>query len=350
MLTRRDCLAVSAAAAGTLVLKSAFSADEKPPVRVGVLGLDNYQAVAYAQLFNDPKATGDLAGVKVVSAVPLGSADIQESVESLPKWKEQIQTFGVKLVDSVEQMLAESDGVMIMSLDGRQHLEQARPVLKAKKPLYIGRPLCAKLADAVAIFALAKETGTPCWSSSQHRFSPGFSGMRNHPEVGKVLGCDVYGGCPVEPHHADLFWHAVHGIDTLYAILGAGCVSVTCAATPQAEVITGIWADGRVGTFRGIKKGALKYSATVFGEDGVSTAGIYGHGVPVKGVVPTNDEYMGYKGIALEMGKFYKGGPVPVSPEETTEVFTFMEAAHESKRQGGASVKLADVLAKASMG
>ena len=39
----------------------------------------------------------------------------------------------------------------------------------------------------------------------------------------------------------------------------------------------------------------------MFGDKGVSAAGVYGHGVPVKGVAPTNDKYMGYEGIAIEM-------------------------------------------------
>ena len=201
-----------------------------------MLGLDNYQAVAYTQLFNDPKASGDLAGLRVVAAFP-GSAsnDIPESVDSLPKWKEAIVKFDVKLVGSVDELFRQCDAVMIMSLDGRKHLEEATAVLKAGKRLYIGRPLAATLTDAVAIMRIADRTKTPCWTSSQHRFSPGFSGMRNHPEVGKVLGCDVYGGCPTVPHHAELYWHGVHSIETLYAIMGPGCKSVTCASTPIAE-------------------------------------------------------------------------------------------------------------------
>jgi len=332
---------------GFFLLAHPAHAQEKKPVRVGVLGIDNYQAVAFAQLFNDPKATGDLAGVRVVTAFPgTASADIPESVESLPKWKAQMVQFDVKLVNSVEEMLQSCDAVMIMSLDGRKHLAEATAVLKAGKRLYIGRPLAASMGDAVAIMRQAEQSKTPCWTSSQHRFSPGFIGMRNHPEVGAVLGCDVYGGCPTEPHHAELYWHAVHGIETLYTIMGTGCVSVRCTSTPLVESITGEWKDGRVGTYRGIKKGALKYSATVFGDKGVSVAGIYGHGVPVKGVVPTNDKYMGYEGIAIEMAKFFKGGAVPVSAEETLEIFAFMEAAHESKRQKGALVKVADILEK----
>ena len=118
-------------------------------------------------------------------------------------------------------------------------------------------------------------------------------------------------------------------------------------ATDKADVVTGTWKDGRVGTFRGIREGALKYSATVFGTKGVSIAGIYGHGIPVKGVVPTKDKYMGYEPVATEIAKFYKTRVSPVSAEETTELFAFMEAAEESKRQNGAPVKLETVLAKA---
>lgn len=324
---------------------STIPAQQPRPVRVGVLGLDNFQAVAYTQLFNDPKATGDLTGLRVVAAYPAtASSDIPESVDSLPKWKEAISKMDVKLVASVDELLKSCDAVMIMSLDGRKHLEQATAVLKAGKRLYIGRPLAASFADAVAIMRLAETTKTPCWTSSQHRYSPGFIGMRQHPEVGKVLGCDVYGGCPTEPHHAELYWHALHGIETLFTIMGPGCETVRCTSTPLAESITGVWSDGRVATYRGIKKGALKYSATVFGDKGVSVAGIYGHGVPVKGVVPTGDKYMGYEGIAIEMAKFFKGGPAPVPAAETLEIFAFMEAAHESKRNKGSAVRVADVL------
>jgi predicted dehydrogenase len=333
----------------TLTSAGAGRTADPKPVRVGVLGIDNYQAIAFTQLFNDPKAAGDLTGLRVVACFPgTPSEDIPESVDNFPKWKTDIvKSYHVPLVTSVDQLLKGCDVVMIMSLDGRKHREQATAVLKAGKPLYIARPLAASLTDAVAILRVAEQTKTPCWTSSQHRFSPGFSGMRNHPEVGKVLGCDVYGGVPTEPHHAELYWHAVHGIETLYTIMGPGCATVRCTSTPYAEIVTGTWEDGRVGTFRGIKKGALKYSATVFGDKGVSTSGIYGHGVPVKGVVPTEDKYMGYEGIAIAMAKFFKGGPAPVPAAETLEIFAFMEAAHESKRQKGVAVKVADVLEKA---
>ncbi|MFM8274767.1 MAG: Gfo/Idh/MocA family protein [Gemmata sp.] len=334
-------------AADPLPLPAAARRAADQPIKVGIIGLDNYQAVAFTQLFHDPKAGDDLKGLKVVAAFPAGSSDIEESTRELPKWEDQIKKFGVGIVKSPDEVIKQSDAILLMSVDGRAHLEQLKPILQAGKPVYVGRPLAASLADAVEIFRLAAEHKTPIFSCSQHRFSPGFIGMRKHAEVGEVQGADVYGGCPREPHHPDLFWHGVHGVETLYTIMGPGCVSVTRASTDLAELVTGEWKDGRVGTYRGIRKGAVKYSATVFGTKGVSTAGIYGHGVPIKGVVPTNDKYMGYEGVATEIAKFFKTRTPPVSAEETIELFAFMEAAEESKRQKGAPVKIADVLVKA---
>jgi predicted dehydrogenase len=322
------------------------TAAESAPVRLGILGVDNYQSVAFTQLFHDPKAAGDLRGVRVVAAWPgTVSEDIPESVANLAKWEKALAGFQVKIVPSVREVLEVCDGVLVMPLDGRKHRELAEAAIKAGKRVYVGRPLAADFAEAHSLLKLARETKTPLWTSSQHRFSPGFLGMRNHPEVGAVLGCDVYGGCPTVPHHAELVWHALHGIETLFTIMGPGCVSVQSVSTPTAESVTGVWGDGRLGTFRGIKTGAVKYSATVFGDKGVSIAGVYGHGVPVKGVAPTNDKYMGYEGIAIELAKFFKGGAAPVSLDETREIFAFMEAAQLSKQRGGQPVKLAEVLA-----
>jgi hypothetical protein len=49
----------------------------------------------------------------------------------------------------------------------------------------------------------------------------------------------------------------------------------------------------------------------------------------------------------VEIAKFFRTGKAPVSAEETTEIFAFMEAADESKRQGGAPVTIDSVMQKA---
>ena len=317
------------------------------PVKVGIIGLDNYQAVAFTSLFHAAKKGEELSGLRVVCAYPGGSPDIKESVDSLPQWVRQIRNFDVSIVETPETVLEQVDAVLVMSLDGRTHLELVSPVLKAGKPVYIGRPLAASLEDVIKIFRRAEASQTPVFSCSQHRFVPGFIGMRNHPEVGEVLGCSIYGGFVTEPHHPDYFWHAVHGAETLFTIMGPGCRTVTRASSGDFELVTGVWNDGRIGTYRGIRKGAVEYSGIVFGDKGISRTGIYGYGVPSNGVAPKEGEYMGYKGVAIEIAKFFKTGKPPVSAKETIEIFTFMEAAHESKRRAGRPVQLETVLQQA---
>jgi hypothetical protein len=115
------------------------------------------------------------------------------------------------------------------------------------------------------------------------------------------------------------------------ATLSALCVSVTRTQTKDAEFVTGVWKDGRIGAFRGMRAGAHGYGATVFGSAGVAFNGDNGS----------------YEPLLVEIARFFKTGNPPVSAEETLDIVAFMEAADESKRQGGRPVDLDYVRAKA---
>jgi len=308
-----------------------LAAEDAPVLKAGVIGLDTSHAPAFAKLLNSPKATGDLAGVKVVAAFPGGSPDVPASADRVAGYTKEFREMGIEIVDSVEALLPKVDVVLLESVDGRPHLAQAAPVLKAKKPVFIDKPVAGSLADAIAIFDLAKQQGVPCFSSSSLRFSPGILGMRNDPKVGKVLGCEARGPCHLEPHHPDLFWYGIHGVETLFTIMGTGCQSVTRVQADGTDFVAGRWSDGRIGTFRGLRDGAHGYGAMVYGDKGIAPSG----------------GYDGYQPLVVEIVKFFKTGKPPVSAEETLEIYAFMEAADESKRQGGAPVTIESVMAKA---
>lgn len=330
-----------------LLLGVAQSANAAEPVRVGILAFDNYQSLAFTQVWHKPPEDNpDAGGLKVVAAWRGGSPDIEETQVDIKRWEPRLIDHGVSIEDSIDAVLQKCDAVIIMTIDGRAHLKLAEHALKAGKPTYIGRPMAASLEDVIAIFDLAEKYETPVFSCSQHRYSPGFVDMRNHPEVGEVIGCNVFGGCPTVDHHPDLFWHAIHSFETMYSIMGPGAVSVTRTRTDDAELITGVWKDGRIGSYRGIRRGKPKYSATVFGDKGVAPAGIYGYPAPVNGVVPKS-RYKGYENVATEIAGFFKTGKLPIEPSETIELFGFMEAAHESHRRGGVPVRIDEVIARA---
>ena len=310
---------------------AALRADEKRQLRAGVIGLDTSHATAFAKLFNDPKSTGDIADVKIVAAFPGGSQDIESSRNRIADFTKQYTDLHIAIVDSIPKLLEQVDVVLLESVDGRPHLDQARPVFQAGKPLFIDKPLAGSLADAIAIDELGKKYKVPWFSSSSLRYSPGTVAILSDPKVGAIIGCDSWSPCPLEEHHPDLFWYGVHGVETLYTVMGPGCVSVTRVHTDGADVVVGAWSDGRIGTFRGIRSGKSDYGATVFGKNGIAQTG----------------KYEGYKPLVEQIATFFKTRRPPIKSEETLELFAFMEAADVSKRQGGATIKLADVMQKA---
>ncbi len=311
---------------------AAGEAQAAQPIRAGIIGLDTSHVVAFTGLLNAPNPKAELAGVRIVAAYPGGSPDIPSSRDRVAGYtKELSEKFGVAIVGSIDELLEKVDVVLLESVDGRPHLEQARPVFKARKPVFIDKPVAGTLADAIAIYDLARETGTPCFSSSSLRYSPGIIALKANAKLGEVIGCDTFGPCSLEEHHPDLFWYGVHGVESLYTIMGTGCESVTRTHTDSTDMAVGIWKGGRVGTFRGLRKGPYKYGGTVFG---------------MKGNAPVGD-YGGYEPLVVEIVKFFKTGKPPVAADETVEIFAFMEAADESKRQGGKPVTIESVMIKA---
>ncbi|AGA26732.1 Gfo/Idh/MocA family protein [Singulisphaera acidiphila] len=311
-----------------LTVRAATAQEEAAkPLRAGIIGLDTSHVVAFTKLLNGPKSLG----VRVVAAYPGGSADIPSSRDRVEEYTKELRDgFKVEIVDSIPELLKKVDVVLLESVDGRPHLEQIRPVFEARKPVFIDKPVAGSLADAVKIFELARESGTPCFSSSSLRYSPGVVAIKNDPKIGEIRGCDAFSPCSLEEHHPDLFWYGVHGVETLFTLMGTGCKSVTRVQSDDSEFVTGTWDGGRIGTFRGLR-GHGGYGAMVFGTKGSGPC--VGTGA--------------YDLLLQEVCTFFKTGKPPVSADETLEIFAFMEAADESKRQGGKPVLLETVLAKA---
>ena len=307
-----------------LLLAAALSAPGAD-VRVGIIGTDTSHVPAFTKLLNDGTAPGHIPGARVVAAFKGGSPDLPDSFQRVDGFAGEIRSkYGVEIVPDIAALLPKVDAVLIESVDGRPHLEQARPVIAAHKPMFIDKPLAATLADAREIARLAREAGVPWFSSSSLRFGPVGAAMR----FADATGASTWGPGPFEPHHPlDLAWYAIHPVEALYAILGPGCESVSRASGADAEVIVGTWKDGRIGTVRAIRPYS-DYGAVVYRPKEV----VVSH--------PRSSEAADYRPLVSEIVKFFETGKPPVSNEETLEIFAFMDAAQRSRDRGGAPVRL----------
>jgi hypothetical protein len=298
--------------------------------RIGIIGLDTSHSVAFTKALNGPDAGPEFGGYRIVAAYPKGSNDIKSSVDRIPGYIEEVKKLGVEIVGSIDELLTRVDVVLLETNDGRIHLEQAIPVLKAGKRMFIDKPIAASLVDAIAIFEASRHYNVPVFSSSSLRYLPGVEDVMKGV-AGKVIGADTFSPATIEKTHPDLFWYGIHGVEALFTVMGTGCKSVVRVHSEKTDLVTGEWNDGRIGTFRGIRSGKGDYGGTVFCEKDILSLG----------------KYAGYNPLLIQIIKFFQSGIPPVNKEETIEIFAFMAAAEESKIKGGKLIQIDQVLQKA---
>lgn len=318
-------------------------------IRIGMIGCDTSHCGVFAGMFNDEKAAEEIRGLKMVAAYPSFSPDLESSAGRVEEYKKMLtDKHGVKMVDSIKELVEQVDGVMIESVDGRRHLKELEPVAAAGKPCYIDKPFTASLADAKAMVKIIKDAKLPCWSSSSLRFDSAIVAFLADPakahedkkdkaakadqqkgdEVAvrkDIVGCDAYSPAKLEPTNPGFFWYGIHGMEILYTIMGPGCSRVQCSSTPDGDLAVGIWKDGRIGSMRGIRKGSSQFGATVLHSRGVAC-------VPAKGDF--------YQGLGRALAKFFKTGQVPVPIDETLEICAFIDAAIRSSQLGGDEIDI----------
>jgi hypothetical protein len=296
-------------------------------IRAGIIGLDTSHVLSFTKTLNAQPQKPEVMGVHMVAAYAQGSKDIESSTKRVPEYIEKVKAMGVEIVPSIEVLLDKVDVIFLETNDGRPHLEQLRPCLAAHKPVFIDKPIAGTLVDAIKIFDAAKAAGVPLFSSSSLRFGKTTQAVRGG-SLGKVSQAETYSPASIEKTHPDLFWYGVHGVESLFTVMGTGCISVKRGTTADGKItVTGTWDGGRKGTFSENKG----YGGNAVGEKGESAVG----------------SYDGYDPLLFAAVHFFRTGIAPVSAEETLEIYAFMEAADESKRRNGAEVTLKEVMDKA---
>jgi hypothetical protein len=261
------------------------------------------------------------------------------SASRVERFTQAVRQAGVEIVGSIPELCRSVDAVMIESLDGRAHLPQAREAIAeigGSKPLFIDKPLAASLNDSREVYRLAREAGTPVFSASAYRFYPSLAVLKN-ARIGDLRAAISYGPAHFGEHHPDLYFYGVHTAEALYAVMGRGCESVTRTFTQDTDVSVGIWSRGRIGVLHALRTGPLN----------TSTTGVIPHQVTVFGTGGSaaqerDDGTLTYTSLLEEIVRFFQTRIAPVDPEETLELFAFLEAAQRSRERGGVPVLLAE--------
>jgi virulence factor len=294
-------------------------------IKLGMLDFDSSHCVEFTKRLNhvDIAESQWVQGAKVVLAC---AGESKLSPERIPGYTEQMKKFGVPLVGKPQEMLGKVDAMLIESVDGSVHLERARPFLEAGIPCFIDKPFTCSVREAKAIIDLAAKKKVPLFSSSSLRYAPEVVQYLAEPGHGPIAGCMVWGPASEHERNPGLFHYGIHAVEMLYTIMGPGCLSVTNSKEQGAEVVTGHWKDGRLGTIRGIRSGASGFGFTTFAAKGIKSSEV-GTGLI-------------YRELLKQVVRFFETGKSPVAPSETLEIMAFIEAANSSGQNHGSLVTL----------
>lgn len=301
------------------------------PVKLGIIGCDTSHVLVFSDTFNNPASKQALPGARVVAAYPGGSHDLESSISRVPGYtKELKEKFGVQIMDSIEAVVAASDAILHTTLDGRVHLEQFQRIAAAAqgKPVFVDKPFALHTVDARAIFNTAKKLNTPIFTSSSLRFTGALTRVVTPETKPLVRGAQFHGPAALEVTNPGFFWYGIHPIEMLYTTMGRGCRSVTCASNEHYDLITGIWADGRIGTVHCNRTGNYEYHGLVHFEKQSAHVNVQ---TETKGF---------FTCLAEAIMQFIATRQPPVEAEETIELIRFIEAANESRDNGGRVVLL----------
>jgi len=280
-------------------------------VRVGMVAVNTPHAPLYARLLWDPDAPG-------------APAEPQARITAI--WDEDRERAAAfarehmvpEVVARPEDMIGRVDAVMIIEKDQKKHAAQAIPLLRARLPVFINKPLADDMADANAIVACARETGTPMFSCSALRFDWEVVALKERlNERGPVrVGISI--------GYRDLMYYGVHPTEMLVSVLGTGVEWVENRTEGgDRDVIHVQYRDGRTGLVLVMRDTAKIFELQTFNERGRDRA--------VVADTSANPMFADETRAFLRM---VRTGEAPVPVEETLDVMRILCGARESAKTG----------------
>jgi hypothetical protein len=244
--------------------------------------LDEWHAIEY------PKLIKQLGGNEFEIALAWGKIDNPKGGLTNAQWSEKL---GISLAGSLEEVVEKCDYLVVLSPDNPEmHEELARIPLMSGKRVFIDKTFSPDGAAARRMFELAKEHGTPCYSSSALNFATEYQGINKD----EVLTVQTTGPGAFENY-------SVHQIEPLILLMGTGAKRVMSIGTSEFPALAVEFLDGRIARTSHFPDAG--FSALIGYKDGHSEQVVIASAF--------------FEQFAKDMLAFFRTGDIPVSHERT---------------------------------
>ncbi|MCL6443650.1 MAG: hypothetical protein K6T83_09375 [Alicyclobacillus sp.] len=206
---------------------------------------------------------------------------------------------GIELLDSIEAVIDASDYLIVLSPDNPEfHEELATLPLKSGKPTYVDKTFASDRQTAMRLFDIAKQHGTPLFSSSALRFAKEYDALKRD---------EVEGICSIGPGKYDNY--SIHQIEPIVALMGSKPAEVMFVGTERAPALMIRFGDGRLATMHHFVNSPFFLAVNYTDEDSKS--------------VRVDSDF--FAEFIKAMTAFFKTGTAPVDPEETIAIVSIIE-------------------------
>jgi predicted dehydrogenase len=303
-------------------------------MRLGIIGIDSSHTPVFTKAIAALNKEGKTP-CKVTHFWDPGTHEWQhpagpeQSAKDVAQWRSDTLAAGVTQVNSLDELLKNVDGVLVLNINGHRHLELAIGPIARGMPTYIDKPLTCSLDQAKALLAMTRQYNARCYSASSLRFITEIPKL-DKEKLGEIVAIDAFGNGEVLDMMPDLWHYGCHSIEMVDAIFkwsgqGAGVKRVSSIKTGDAtsgyHLLDMEYRDGRIARIRLDRNGSWAFGATIHGKKGVQQfvvdfAPVYGQ-------------------LVAGMVKFFEGKEAPVDLRDIVENVAVMEAGNRSIAQGG---------------
>jgi predicted dehydrogenase len=226
-----------------------------------------------------------------------------------------------KVVDEMEEMIGEIDGVIIADDTTMKHQRRAIPFLKAGLPTFVDKPLSPSIEEAEEIINLAKEYNAPFMSCSALRYAKEVEEfLAKKEEIGEILtGNSICSG--------DLIFYGIHAMEQLYVCIGPGIRSVQNVGEEGRDIVIITKEDGRKFVLTVYKEISYLFQMNLYGTKGWRE-------------IRVEDSDYFYSNMLKAFLRMVETKEPPFPPEETLEIIKTLVLARQSAQKKGEIVYL----------
>ena len=260
--------------------------------------LDNWHANNY------PEMIRNASGGEWKVAYAWGYQDAAGGMSSV-EWAKK---FGVELCKTEDEVIAKSDRLIVLSPNNPEmHERLCAKALASGKPTYVDKTFAPDPETARRIFAVAEESGTPCFSTSALRYASELEGI-DRAEIERI-----YSEGP-----GTLEIYSIHQVEPIVCLMQAEVSRIMALDTDAHPSFVIEFADGR--TVQTMQRDDPEWSFRLQLVNAKNEAK----------VVKIESDYFG--NFIKAMVHFFDTKEVPIPHEETIRVMAIRTAMVEAAR------------------